>query len=775
MDLRPLRSALSSLRSRVRALYLLHGAGRGAAILAGLLLLSFALDVLLAPPRPVRAIHGILSLAALAWAVRRHLLLPARAASASLSDEELALAIEARVPRLQDRLVGALQWERILADPETGESRAFMEASVAEAAVAVNGVRAAALTDPRPARRSALLGAAATGLFLAVTAAWHEEASVWARRSLLLIDEEWPRRTTLVVVGFDPERPRVVTIGEDLPVQVRVEGAVPPEGVLIHYRAAAGEDGRAERDARAMLQSSEDPRSFAFVFHEVPGSFRFHVTGGDDDDGEPQYAVHALVPPAVASIAASLVFPPATGLPPERREEGDLEVPAGTTVDFALVSNVPLRSAALVHPAVPGTAPRDLPLGPDGTTFSFSLVAKESADWRVDLVSLEGARSIPARCTHRITAQPDPRPEVRMVLPATRVFAMADGRVPVRVVARDNYALRKVALEVVPGRGQAPVEIGMGFAGAPGGEGAPQRPPREAVAYRLLDLASLGSPDGQRPLPREDEILLRGTAEDNAGSAAATEPVAVQVTDAPEMLRRLSQRQVRLREDLEDLRRHVEGARKGAVLARAALGDGAAPTAQDREALRPAASLASRSAREASAAEAAFGEVLLTYCLNRLVEPRVAADRVVSITDDWLRADSESPEVPYKPALWRRLAAARESREVDDDGIVGSLLRALGLTDRLAEGPAAVLRDRLDALAGGSAPDPAAAAAEAVKAADEALALLREIGLQLQEWETLHEILEQTRSIVDQQEAILRGLGVTPGPDGGAGDRPKGR
>src|SRR5690349_15378820 len=326
MDLRPLRSALASLRTRVRALYLVHGLGRTAAVLGGLPLLSFALDWLLAPPYAVRLVHGLLSLLALGWAIRRFLVMPLRRSLVELPEEEIALAIEARVPRLQDRLVGALQWERILGDPDCGESRAFMEASVAEAAEAVRSVRAADLTDARPSRRSALLGAATAGVLLAATGTWHEAAGTWARRSLLLLDEQWPRRTTLLVAGFDPDHPRVITIGEDLPVDVTAEGAIPEDGVLLHFQALPAEGVRAERDVRAMSQSADHPRSFAHVFREVPGSFQFWVTGGDDDDGEPRFTVHALVPPAIESVAADLAFPPATGLPPERREEGDLEV-----------------------------------------------------------------------------------------------------------------------------------------------------------------------------------------------------------------------------------------------------------------------------------------------------------------------------------------------------------------------------------------------------------------------------------------------------------------
>ena len=110
MDLRPLRPALGALRTRIRGLYLVHGLGRVAAVFAGLLLLSFLLDFLLQPPRGVRIVHGLLSLAALAWSVHRFLVRPMRRSLVDLTDEELALAVEARVPSLQDRLAGALPW-----------------------------------------------------------------------------------------------------------------------------------------------------------------------------------------------------------------------------------------------------------------------------------------------------------------------------------------------------------------------------------------------------------------------------------------------------------------------------------------------------------------------------------------------------------------------------------------------------------------------------------------------------------------------------------------
>lgn len=90
--------------------------------------------------------------------------------------------------------------------------------------------------------------------------------------------------------------------------------------------------------------------------------------------------------------------------------------------------------------------------------------------------------------------------------------------------------------------------------------------------------------------------------------------------------------------------------------------------------------------------------------------------------------------------------------------LLGSLLSALGLSDRLSTGPATALREAMEGLASGAAADPAERAAAAVKAADEALVLVEEIGLHLQEWETMHEILEAVRSIQDHQGGITEDL-----------------
>jgi hypothetical protein len=727
----------------------------------GLVLLSFLLDYVLEPPVAVRVVHGLLSLAVLGWIIARHIVGPLRR---SLDDEELALALEARVPVLQDRLIGALQWERLLADPDCGESRTFMEASVVEAAERIRGVDTSVLVDRRPARRAMLAGLGALGLLVVLAATWPAEASTWFRRSVLLAGEEWPRRTHLVVLDFEAGVTRTVTVGDDLPLRIRVEGEVPRDGVRIHYEIPAVGDRGPRSDVRAAAQSDEEPSLFLFSFQEITGSFTFFAEGGDDNDGLPVYEVRALIPPALEEVVALLSFPANTGLPPEERREADLEVPMGTRVDLTLRSTVPVVKASISHPA--DTAGRPLEISEDGRSFRASVVVTESSDWRVDLEGADGARSIPSRNTRRFTAIPDPRPEVRILHPFARMYATADGRIPVQVRAKDNYSLASVGLEVKPGRTRDTIAIPLATWGgaAPVGTGTPAGAVKESRNYHLLDLATLAKASGGA-LAMEDEVLIRATASDNGGSESSTDEVPVQITEPAELLRRLSQRQTRIREELNLLRTHVRNAREAALRAVEATSGGAALSAADRETLRGPVGTAGRAVRESTALLDSLGEVLGTYVWNRLLDNRVASERTVSLMDDWLRQDVP-PEgaAVFRPELWRLLSRAHASGAIEDRQILGALLESLGLADRLAAEESRKLHASLDTLGDGEGDD-GKKAADAVAAGDACLTLLKELELRLQDWESMHEILEKARSIRDLQRAIrekLEGAGETP-------------
>src|SRR5687768_14232077 len=232
---------LAALRSRIRSLLAIRGATRWLALAATIVIAWFLADVLLDLPfderrfvrlglldRPpglaggawflllaasvllfvltVRHRSGLAAAFAfttagvvgvLVWALGRHVLSPLRV---RLSDEALALAVEARFARLNDRLAAALDFDREMAAPSRGESPAMMARVVDEAGAEAERIEFDAVASPRGTKRAAAAAGVAIGVLAVLLLAMPATAGLWARRSLLLERVSWPRVTTLVAV-----------------------------------------------------------------------------------------------------------------------------------------------------------------------------------------------------------------------------------------------------------------------------------------------------------------------------------------------------------------------------------------------------------------------------------------------------------------------------------------------------------------------------------------------------------------------------------------------
>ena len=147
-------------------------------------------------------------------------------------DNALALVLERRFPKdLGDRLITAVE----MADPKIGErygySQLMIEQTIRDAAERVDRLPVGDVLDRRRLRRYGLLVAAVTvGLYLLVGAAYcalapagvsdfavrfHNIATIWFERNILLRDTIWPRQAHLELVGF-PESGEL-KIGRDAP------------------------------------------------------------------------------------------------------------------------------------------------------------------------------------------------------------------------------------------------------------------------------------------------------------------------------------------------------------------------------------------------------------------------------------------------------------------------------------------------------------------------------------------------------------------------------
>ncbi len=431
-DVAPIHGILATLRRKVRAAWMARGTAYVAATVCTLIVVSFLLDFALEMPVAVRAVHLILALIGLGVVVRWMLLRPL---SRGLDEESLVQTVEHGVPELADRLASALDFERRIADPNEPESKSMMASVITDARELAKTVNPGRLVDPRPARRAAgaaLLGAVAVAsLGLSSPTAF----GIWFQRGVLLADVPWPRKTNVRVLDLVEGEPLALTRGSDLRVVAVAEGKQ-PRLLELHFEELgepaaaddASEDGTAEdetaeprviaSDVRKMYPVEGEDGHFAFDFRSVSSSFRFWVTGGDDQDRRPLYEVRAVVPPRIASITATIVYPGYAGLPNGTSREPSVEVLEGSTVVFDLRTNMPVSAARMIPP---DGEPRDIALGGSNDEIQLEFEVTKSLEFHIELTASAGQMNRPEEDVFYVRTVEDRAPSVRVLFPLERL------------------------------------------------------------------------------------------------------------------------------------------------------------------------------------------------------------------------------------------------------------------------------------------------------------------------------------------------------------------
>ena len=761
-DLRPVRTVLADLRGRLRSVRLVRAAALIAAGIAGLLVVSFVLDRLLDLPHPVRVVHLIVAIGTLgalaAWATR-----PLRA---RVSDEDLAQALEDVVPELKDRVASALDFERRLDDPNERESREMMRIVIRQAAAFASRVRATTLVDGKPAKRAAGAALAAAAVLVATAAIAPIDFAYWVRRGLLLQDIEWPRRTTITVLDFQADGPRTVTHGEDLQIVALVEGTRPRE-LRLHYEALTfelSEDGEeavvTETDTRRMFPIEDEDGStgrYSFQFRAVSTSFRFWVTGGDDDDRDPVYVVRSMIPPRIASISGSVTYPDYSSLPPATVQEASFDVLEGSHVTLNLRANMPLSSARMVRE---DGAVEELTIAPDesgASTLTLELTPHEDVAFHIELTAAAGQRNREEDDRFLIRAVADREPDIRVLFPVGRLYRTPNGLVPVKAVIRDDFGVAAAALSVETGDAvvlTSPLHPHMGSAAT---ESAA---PRRVDVYQSLELAALSA--GDAPAARAGEVLrLFVRATDNDRQEATAPELTIEVLSPEELERRLAQRQVGLRDQLTQLRSHQRRTLDGIRSLRADLDDRQADAAAlDRG--RDLQVDQGRVTNEIDQFLRGIHRVFDAYVMNRLGSiPTI--DRLLPLYDAALAPPVDDAEDVFPRSLYAQIVTEKRERRLYDPEILGTLLDIMDIGDLAVMELSPEVYEALRSWADGEEARPEILA-EAQRRAEELEEKLRELDRRMDRWEDLNEIIELARQIEIRQRQIAEPL--DPGGDG---------
>ena len=536
----PLEKRIAALRNRLRGLLAVYGlgwlvtAGLAAALTVGLLdyLLHFQ-DV------GIRLIASLSVWAVVLWAGYRFLLVPQ---TTRLSNAELARRVQRRFPQLSDSLASAVEFlDQPEDDPRAG-SAALRGAVIREVTAASEPLDFLETVQGRPARRAALAASALALLTLILTlpnatAAW----TAAVRLVNPLGNVAWPQQTHLEL------RQRIQRVGRGQAFEVEVvdRHAELPDVVRIHYRFTAR--GRAGEEVEAMHFAGG---AMVARRENVVQPFAYRVEGGDDQNML-WIPVQVLEPPAVASLSVALVPPAYTGWP-ATKAEGHLRALVGTEVQIAAASTKPLRAVWLLLEDGRQIAAR---LAPDRKHFAIPTDArqplridKSGAYWfkLLDVDGLVGGNDN----RWEIRAVPDLPPTVLIEKPSGTLLVTANARVPLRVSAKDDLALRRIDLvfsrsdrpkqaEVVQPMYVGPERVELqskGLSQAEQGDGR--------VASLDWELASLGLTAGT-------QVTFHATAGDYRPQTGASEPRRLNVVTPEELTERIASRQAFLLAELK--------------------------------------------------------------------------------------------------------------------------------------------------------------------------------------------------------------------------------
>ncbi len=743
-----LRALLAAQLGRLRTRYLWHGVGTTLALVAGAILLFFALDRWIGLPAPVRLFHTAVTATLLVVGIARFVRYPL---SRRFGEVDLAVWFERTFPELHQRLVSAVQLHDVTGAELRNQSRPMIEQLLRDTAATVQALPAERLFDPRPTRRALAAGGALAAVLVA--------GAVWSPATMhafvlrhLGVAASYPRETTLRLElppdGADLQRTDaggvtrlVLPAGADLHVSVLAEGRVPKEVFLdVRTRRDDGSGG----EARAIAMSPRPNDRFRHVFRRVGGSFEFHARGGDDDEGDRTVIVTTVFPPRVANVTA-LVHPPAyTGVTTIEQRTGAVEALVGSDVEIAVATTSAARSATMVfletgrRLELAASTPQD----DSGVSMLYRgrFSVSVSDRYQIELVGDNGLRN-PNPDTYPISALQDYAPIGRWLLPDDEgLLLLPSALLCVRVEARDDFGLAAVDLRIERA-GETPVERALLAAVTP--------PISGAVTTELFEVRELLGTEGTGNEGLSLLLQLRDNKQPQPGATELPRRI-VQIVDAPQLAGAIARTFRGLREELTQAF-DVQVDRRG-KLEELLVRDAQQPI----DVAQVLTGIEVGQGRVASTLERAHRTLMRAFDVhlwNRL-EPSPNANQVVDLYRERSRALTEP--LSYDPDFYRAVAARRAS------GALGAMEIALD--------PVLAMLTVADDTTRGVCAEVARALAEAqvARGPDERQQLLQQAAagqlrieqalsrllLQLQDWNDYQDLIQETRALRDRQRDL---------------------
>ena len=421
----------------MRWLILLEALAWTVGVPLGLLWLSFALDNWLHLPVWGRILAGLAFLGTLAGLLWRMLTNWRRT---RLSEDEVALAMERRTPGgVENRLINSLQLTR---GDQMGDV-AFSEAVVEENFRFLEHVTIEQAAQMRPVMVRIVLATLIVGVGVAFWGLQREHFTNAAARILMPFADVQPiYQTRLRVEPGDVQS----ALGQDVAIQIHVEGKVPEELMLM--RSAGGR----RASVRLPLEKPEKGGNAAKVDQVVTYTFAavsqvtsYSIRGGDYTT--PTYQITVPVPSRLTLVRAAMEYPAYTRQAPKTVQSttGELEALRGTKATVTFVLDRAADQAELLVSGTAGGEARRIALKrQSGTEFAGALEFNNVTGYQIETKQRDWPAFTSQRYGVRVLADQPPKLTLSGVDPQADVtFDMV---LPLKVSGEDDFGLTKMGL-----------------------------------------------------------------------------------------------------------------------------------------------------------------------------------------------------------------------------------------------------------------------------------------------------------------------------------------
>ncbi|EMI21088.1 polyketide synthase-like protein [Rhodopirellula maiorica SM1] len=679
-----------------------------------------------------------------------------------LPDDSLALLLERQHPHLGGRLVTTVQLNQSGRGHDSHATELLKQVHM-QATQAVDNVDTSRVFSWQPIVRKSMIVAPlllASLLLLIFSPAAFGRA---AGRLTLLSNDPWPRRANLEMVGV--ELPVITATDEEalapelvefedhvirlprgssgtLRIRAKAEDAEVPVVCTVYYRSDDGTRGQS--NMRRIGRVVDGYQSFVLDGPPLEGlsdSISLSVRGLDArlDD----YRIEAVTPPAITSMNVAVRYP--DYLRPEGASEFDLQTSyqaglrlrEGSDVVLTATSSVPLGDTDVVLRNDAGEFQR-VELVPSEDRRQGKIVLDNfTASTAVRMVPRD-QQGISAQSPYRyfLGVVTDEAPEVQMRLKGIGTAVTAIAKIPLEVVAKDDYGIESLAVSVTQSddqdEGRANAEKAKSDAAAKtsdetNGVDLPLKWDRDGNAKTEIDLRDLVAEQRMPELVPGGVIHVFAEARDgyDLGQTHLTrsELYRLEIVTPEKLLALLERRELGLRTRLEQ-------------------------TIDETRNLRDTLDLLRRKGFDAAADEPSEeGDVT-----------RTAQVRLLRVQQTGLQTSKTTEELTGIAASLDDLLQEMINNRVDSADRRERI--GVGVRDPLksiVSGPLQRLKDQIRAIEQ-SVDDPAAASAktkEAVQTAEDVLLQLTAVLEKMLDLESYNEILDMVRELIDDQNELL--------------------